>query len=155
MKKITSLILFLGLTLTSLVGCNKVNEATLFNISKPIAYSYDIEEYKTIKHELNIDKINEENLLNELKKLNTISKEVSVIDFTINDKEENKKVGILNLSKDILNMNLGSGSEYLMIESLSKTFIENFNLDELVIKVENKNYESGHMEISEENPIKR
>lgn len=148
MKKILTL-LFVFALLT--VGCN-VKEASSFN-AKMITgkvYSYNIDDGELLEHYIYVDEINENTLLEELKKVNTISNDVSVLDFKI----ENNR-GILNLSKEILMMNIGGGTESLMLNSLSKTYIENYNLDELVIKVEDKNYESGHFYISEDNPIKK
>ncbi|MDV3427582.1 MAG: GerMN domain-containing protein [Bacillota bacterium] len=80
-----------------------------------------------------------------------ISKKTKINKLYLN-REENKVY--VDFSKDLIkDMNLGSGPETMMLQAITNTLGDYYNVDKVRITVEGKNYESGHVIIDEKNPL--
>lgn len=108
-------------------------------------YVSDIESDSIVNKKVKINELTSQAIFEELKNEKIIVSDVSINSFETFENQENELVGVLNLSKEFYNFNLGSGYESLMLNSIAKTYIENFDLDKFKILVDNKEYESGHI----------
>ncbi|MGL5694707.1 MAG: GerMN domain-containing protein [Peptostreptococcaceae bacterium] len=113
-------------------------------------YVSDIESDSIVNKKVKINKLTSDAIFTELKNENIIVSNTSINSFETFENQEKELVGVLNLSKEFYNFNLGSGYESLMLNSIAKTYIENFNLDKFKILVDNEEYESGHILIEKD-----
>lgn len=151
MKKITLLITILFCL--SIIGCSSLNddidvsETTTNTLSAKI-YIPNIEDECLTSQDLIINQLTPNVLFNELKNNNIITKNTNLISFDTYTKD-NQNIGVINFSKEFYNFNLGSYGELLMLNSIAKTYIVNFNLDKFKILIEGNEYESGHISFRE------
>ncbi len=123
---------------------NKLDEVTA------TIYVSDIESGSIVDKTVKVKELTYEAIFEELKNEKIIVSDTTLNSFTTYENQENELVGVLNLSKEFYNFNLGSGFESMMLDSIAKTYIENFNLDKFKILIDDKEYESGHI-LFEEN----
>ena len=151
MKKITLLITILfGL---SIIGCSNLNNdidvsQTTTNTLSAKIYIPNIEDECLTSQDLIINKLTPNVLFNELKNNNVITKNTNLISFDTYTKD-NQNIGVINFSKEFYTFNLGSYGELLMLNSIAKTYIVNFNLDKFKILIDGNEYESGHVSFRE------
>ena len=151
MKKITLLITILfGL---SIIGCSNLNNdidvsQTTTNTLSAKIYIPNIEDECLTSQDLIINKLTPNVLFNELKNNNVITKNTNLISFDTYTKD-NQNIGVINFSKEFYTFNLGSYGELLMLNSIAKTYIVNFELDKFKILIEGNEYESGHVSFRE------
>ena len=151
MKKITLLITILfGL---SIIGCSNLNNdidvsQTTTNTLSAKIYIPNIEDECLTSQDLIINKLTPNVLFNELKNNNVITKNTNLISFDTYTKD-NQNIGVINFSKEFYDFNLGSYGELLMLNSIAKTYIVNYNLDKFKILIEENEYESGHISFRE------
>jgi len=80
-----------------------------------------------------------------------ISKKTKINKLYLN-REENKVY--VDFSKELIkNMNLGSGPETMMLQAITNTLGDYYNVDKVHITVEGKNYESGVVIVDEKHPL--
>ncbi|SCH02813.1 MULTISPECIES: GerMN domain-containing protein [unclassified Romboutsia] len=108
-------------------------------------YVSDIDSDSIVNKKVKVNEISSESILEELKNEDVVTSNTSVKSFSTFEDQEDNLVGVLNLSKEFYNFNLGSGFESMMLNSVAKTYIENFNLDKFKILVDDEEYESGHI----------
>ena len=113
-------------------------------------YVSDVESDSIVDKKVKVKEITSECLLDELKNENIITSETTNNEFTTYEDSDEELIGVLNLSKEFYDFNLGSGFEYMMINSVAKTYIENFNLDKFKILVDGEEYESGNKSIDKD-----
>lgn len=110
----------------------------------PIYYlNWESEDLDVIKV-LNQD-LDENTILNNLKAVTVIPVGTKILDFEQKDKD----TIYINFSKELYNMNLGSSFESLSVSAISKTYLSAFNAKKIILRVEGKPYESGHLYIEE------
>ena len=113
-------------------------------------YVSDVESGSIVDKTVKVKELTYESIFEELKNEKIIVSDTTLNSFTTYTNQENELIGVLNLSKEFYNFNLGSGFESMMLDSIAKTYIENFNLDKFKILIDDKEYESGHI-LFEEN----
>ncbi len=113
-------------------------------------YVSDIDSDSIVNKKVKVNEISSESILEELKNEDVVTSNTSVKSFSTFEDQEDNVVGVLNLSKEFYNFNLGSSFESMMLNSVAKTYIENFNLDKFKILVDDEEYESGHILIDKD-----
>lgn len=113
-------------------------------------YVYDMDSDSISDKKVKVEKITSNCILEKLKSENIISSKTTVNNFDIFKDDKDEVVGILDLSKEFYDFNLGSGFESMMLDSIAKTYIENFDLDKFKILVNNEEYGSGHISIEKD-----
>lgn len=115
-----------------------------------VVYSYDLEKESLVPNNITIknDTPNKDDIplvvFDNLKSLGVIPKDASMNSFEISN-VENVDTGLLDVNSKFINSNLGSGAESLMLDAVAKSFMENFNVDQIQLTVDGKDYESGHI----------
>ena len=113
-------------------------------------YVSDFESDSIVNKEVKLKEITANTIFDELKSEDIVVSDATIKDFTTYESQDNKTIGVLNLSKEFYNFNLGAGFESMMLNSIAKTYIENFDLDKFKILVEDEEYESGHILIEKD-----
>jgi hypothetical protein len=113
-------------------------------------YMSDEECLELIDKEVIVDGISADTILTQLKNLNVVSKETKINSFATLSSDDNNTIGIIDFSSDFYDFNLGSGFESMMLDSVARTYIENFNLSKLKILVDGDEYQSGHILFGED-----
>ncbi|MGL5327909.1 MAG: GerMN domain-containing protein [Peptostreptococcaceae bacterium] len=108
-------------------------------------YISDIESDSIVNKKVKVSELSYQAIFEELKNEKIIVSNATINSFDTYENEKNELIGVLNLSKEFYNFNLGSSYESLMLSSIAKTFIENFNLDKFKILIDDEEYESGHI----------
>jgi len=151
MKKIILLIIMLlalnFITYSSISKNTQVSKTTNNTLNATI-YLPNIEDGCLDSQDLTINKLTPNILFNELKNNNIITKNTNLISFDTYIKN-NENIGVINFSKEFYSFNLGSLGELLMLNSIAKTYIVNFDLDKFKILIEGNEYESGHVSFRE------
>lgn len=165
MKKILFTALSCTLCFSLMIGCakasNEENEITYitmdsFEEKEPEAssideglvatiYTTDEESLSLVDKKVNVSAITPEAILEQLKSCQSIPEKTQVNSFKTYQSDDNLSIGILDFSEDFYNFNLGSGFESMMLNSVAKTYIENFELSKLKILVDGSEYQSGHI----------
>lgn len=151
MKKIILLIIMLlALNFIAYSGIyeNTQVSKTTNNTLNATIYLPNIEDECLDSQYLTINKLTPNILFNELKNNNIITKNTNLISFDTYTKN-NENIGVINFSKEFYSFNLGSLGELLMLNSIAKTYIVNFELDKFKILIEGNEYESGHVSFRE------
>ncbi|MCC0685273.1 GerMN domain-containing protein [Clostridioides sp. ZZV15-6383] len=116
-------------------------------------YSFDVDKTDLIKNKVDLNKIDENTLFEELQKLKVVPESSKLNSFTTKD-IDGVKTGILDVSSDFTKSNLGSDAETLMLDSVARTYIKNMNVEQIKITVDGSNYESGHIVLEEGDYLK-
>ena len=109
-----------------------------------IVYNYDLDNEKLIENRIDGKKETPEQVFESLQNLGVIPKDAKMNSFDITE-ADGTETGVLDVSKEFVNSNLGSSAESLMLDAVAKTFIENFDIEQLQITVDGGDYESGHI----------
>ncbi|MEF9992235.1 MAG: GerMN domain-containing protein [Romboutsia sp.] len=96
-----------------------------------------------------VKNLDENSLLEELKDCNIVVKETNLINFNTYTTDDDLNVGVANFSKEFYDFNLGSSYESMMLNSVAKTYMDNFKLDKFKILVDGNEYQSGHILFNE------
>lgn len=169
MKKILFTALSCTLCFSLMIGCTKssddekeVNYITMESFNEndegntteeglvATIYTADEEALNLIDKKVNVESITADTILEKLITCNVIPEDTKVISFKTYTSNDNLEVGVLDFSEEFYNFNLGSGFESMMLDSVAKTYIENFELDKLKILVDGMEYQSGHILFEEE-----
>lgn len=165
MKKVLFTALSCTLCFSLMIGCSKSsddkNELTYITMDSfdekesetstvdeglvATIYSTDEESLNLVDKKVNLSAITPESILEQLKTCQVIPDKTQVNSFKTYQTENNLSVGIIDFSEDFYNFNLGSGFESMMLNSVAKTYIENFDLNKLKILVDGSEYQSGHI----------
>ncbi|EGT4598078.1 GerMN domain-containing protein [Clostridioides difficile] len=116
-------------------------------------YSFDVDKTDLIENKVDLSKIDENTLFEELQKLKVVPESAKLNSFTTKD-IDGVKTGILDVSSDFTKSNLGSDAETLMLDSVARTYIKNMNVEQIKITVDGSNYESGHIVLEEGDYLK-
>lgn len=109
-----------------------------------IVYNYDLDNEKLIENRIDGKKETPEQVFESLQNLGVIPKDAKMNSFDITE-DDGVETGVLDVSKEFVNSNLGSSAESLMLDAVAQTFIENFDIEQLQITVDGGDYESGHI----------
>lgn len=109
-----------------------------------IVYNYDLDNEKLIENRIDGKKESPEQVFKSLQNLGVIPKDAKMNSFDITE-ADGVETGILDVSKEFVNTNLGSSAESLMLDAVAQTFIENFDVEQIQITVDGGDYESGHI----------
>lgn len=109
-----------------------------------IVYNYDLDNEKLIENRIDGKKETPEQVFESLQNLGVIPKDAKMNSFDITE-ADGVETGVLDVSKEFVNSNLGSSAESLMLDAVAQTFIENFDIEQLQITVDGGDYESGHI----------
>lgn len=74
-----------------------------------------------------------------------LNKNTKVNSFTVN----NSNLAVVDVSSDIYSSNVGSSIESLMLEAMAKTFMSAYGVDGVILTVDGKLYQSGHILMAE------
>lgn len=118
-----------------------------------VVYNYDLENEKLIENEVKAKKEDPKVVFEELKNLGVIPKDAKLNSFDVTE-ANGTKTGLLDVNSAFINNNLGSGAESLMLDAVAQTFIENFDVDQIQLTVDGKDYESGHIVLGEGDYLK-
>lgn len=113
-------------------------------------YISDIESDSIVNKKVKVNEITSTSIFEELKNENIIVSDTNLNSFNTYKNQDEELIGVLNLSKEFYNSNLGSGFESMMLNSIAKTYMENFNLDKFKILIDDEEYESGHILIQKD-----
>lgn len=116
-------------------------------------YSFDVDKTDLIENKVDLNKIDENTLFEELQKLKVVPESAKLNSFTTKD-IDGVKTGILDVSSDFTKSNLGSDAETLMLDSVARTYIKNMDVEQIKITVDGSNYESGHIVLEEGDYLK-
>lgn len=116
-------------------------------------YSFDVDKTDLIENKVDLNKIDENTLFEELQKLKVVPESAKLNSFTTKD-IDGVKTGILDVSSDFTKSNLGSDAETLMLDSVARTYTKNMNVEQIKITVDGSNYESGHIVLEEGDYLK-
>ncbi|WP_144017148.1 GerMN domain-containing protein [Clostridioides difficile] len=116
-------------------------------------YSFDVDKTDLIENKVDLNKIDENTLFEELQKLKVVPESAKLNSSTTKD-IDGVKTGILDVSSDFTKSNLGSDAETLMLDSVARTYIKNMNVEQIKITVDGSNYESGHIVLEEGDYLK-
>lgn len=176
MKNIIGIFTLLSLSIFLTTGCTKTNEDNTADGNKEPSYITmddfdddaesamseqeegllatiyvtDIEAQNLIDKKVSVEAVTPEAIFEELKTAEVITKDTKLNSFKTHTSQEDLQVGVLDVSEDFYNFNLGSGYETMMLNSVAKTYIENFELDMLKLLVDGKDYQSGHIAFGED-----
>lgn len=106
--------------------------------------------------EVDIKITNVEKNCNEIKKVKILSndcneiaykvlEEIGVSADCIKDIYVENNVVIIDFVKGSKVVQLGTSGELAILDSLAMTFVEMFNYDNVIFRIDGKNYESGHL----------
>ena len=136
------------------VGCsseNASNNVNKLSVNKEIVsesnmviYNYLIDEDVLVSKAIPSNKIDVESIFKKLQDEGVVKKEAKILNFTINESEFGK-IGVLDLSKEYYNYNLGSTASSGMLNALAQTMLSNLDIDKLQILVDGQFYEDGHI----------
>lgn len=98
-------------------------------------YSFDVDKTDLIENKVDLNKIDENTLFEELQKLKVVPESAKLNSFTTKD-IDGVKTGILDVSSDFTKSNLGSDAETLMLDSVARTYIKNMNVEQIKITVD-------------------
>ncbi|EQF22452.1 sporulation and spore germination family protein [Clostridioides difficile CD160] len=118
-----------------------------------VIYSFDVDKTDLIENKIDLNKVDENTLFEELQKLKVVPESSKLNSFTTKD-IDGVKTGILDVNSDFTNSNLGSDAETLMLDSVARTYIKNMNVEQIKITVDGGNYESGHIVLEEGDYLK-
>ncbi|NMS90755.1 GerMN domain-containing protein [Clostridioides difficile] len=118
-----------------------------------IIYSFDVDKTDLIENKVDLNKIDENTLFEELQKLKVVPDSAKLNSFTTKD-IDGVKTGILDVNADFAKPNLGSDAETLMLDSVARTYIKNMNVEQIKLTVDGANYESGHIVLEEGDYLK-
>ena len=118
-----------------------------------VVYNYDLENEKLIENEVKAKKEDPKVVFEELKNLGVIPKDAKLNSFDVTE-ANGTKTGLLDVNSAFINNNLGSGAESLMLDAVAQTFIENFDVNQIQLTVDGKDYESGHIVLGEGDYLK-
>ena len=118
-----------------------------------VVYNYDLENEKLIENEVKAKKEDPKVVFEELKNLGVIPKDAKLNSFDVTE-ANGTKTGLLDVNSAFINNSLGSGAESLMLDAVAQTFIENFDVDQIQLTVDGKDYESGHIVLGEGDYLK-
>lgn len=107
-------------------------------------YTSDFQAENLLDKEVTLKELTPDSLFDELKSLSVIPKDTILNSFSTSNKDD-EIIGIADFSAKFYDFNLGSSGEILMLNSIAKTYIKNFNLDKFKILVDGEEYESGHI----------
>lgn len=118
-----------------------------------IIYSFDVDQTDLIENKVDLSKVDENTLFEELQKLKVVPESSKLNSFTTKD-IDGVKTGILDVNSDFTKSNLGSDAETLMLDSVARTYIKNMNVEQIKLTVDGANYESGHIVLEEGDYLK-
>lgn len=118
-----------------------------------IIYSFDVDQTDLIENKVDLSKVDENTLFEELQKLKVVPESSKLNSFTTKD-IAGVKTGILDVNSDFTKSNLGSDAETLMLDSVARTYIKNMNVEQIKLTVDGANYESGHIVLEEGDYLK-
>ncbi|CZR99103.1 MULTISPECIES: GerMN domain-containing protein [unclassified Clostridioides] len=118
-----------------------------------IIYSFDVDQTDLIENKVDLSKVDENTLFEELQKLKVVPESAKLNSFTTKD-IDGVKTGILDVNSDFTKSNLGSDAETLMLDSVARTYIKNMNVEQIKLTVDGANYESGHIVLEEGDYLK-
>lgn len=118
-----------------------------------IIYSFDVDQTGLIENKVDLNKVDENTLFEELQKLKVVPESAKLNSFTTKD-IDGVKTGILDVNSDFTKSNLGSDAETLMLDSVARTYIKNMNVEQIKLTVDGANYESGHIVLEEGDYLK-
>lgn len=158
MKKLIFLFFIIATLFISLVGCSSTSDANQVidttkseNFSKnnegnvlATIYTSDSSAENIINKEIALKELSSDSLFNELKNQKVINENTALNNYK-SYKENGQIIGVIDFSKEFYDSNLGSSGESLMLNSIAKTYIDNFKLDKFKILVNGNEYESGHI----------
>lgn len=165
MKKLFLVTLSSALCLTFIVGCTKssdyeqdINYITMDSFDENNQEATNLEEGLTttiyisdenalqlLEKKVVVSSISPEDILEQLKTCQSIPQSTQINNFKTYKSDDNLTIGILDFSNGFYDFNLGSGFESMMLNSIAKTYIENFELDKFKILVDGCEYQSGHL----------
>ncbi|WP_158540617.1 GerMN domain-containing protein [Romboutsia weinsteinii] len=108
-------------------------------------YTSDKNAENLVNKEVTLSEITANTIFEELKNVDIIVPDTKLNKFDKYEDADNQTVGIIDFSNEFYNFNLGSSYESIMLDSIAKTYIENFNLDKFKILVNGEEYQSGHI----------
>lgn len=164
MKKLLLIGLSCTICFSSFVGCSKPadeekevsyitmdsfdekksNDSTNEGLVATI-YTTDEDALNLVNKEVNVKSITPEVILDELITNKVVPEKTQVLSFKTYVSDGEMEVGVLDFSEEFYNFNLGSGFESMMLDSVAKTYLENFELDQLKLLVNGNEYQSGHI----------
>ncbi|MGL4820513.1 MAG: GerMN domain-containing protein [Bacilli bacterium] len=120
------------------------------NTSEGSLFTYDLDKGEIVAETYAFDTKTAESVVAAL-----VEKAVLPVDTKVLGFEQTARTGKINLNEAIYYANLGGGAETLMLDALAQSLLVNLDLDELIVTVEGKNYESGHILLTEQDVFKR
>lgn len=149
-KMILGSILCLSLVM---VGCSNENNSDSTNIessktenidSNAVIYTYSIDNDVLLSKTIPTENVDINSVFKILQDEGIVKKDAKILDFKESENEFGK-IGVLNLSQEYYNYNLGSTASSGMLNALAQTILANIDIDKLQILIDGQFYEDGHI----------
>ena len=95
------------------------------------------------KKEVTVNHLTAYSIVNALADNGVVPKTTKALKFDVKN-----KIGYLDISSSIYDLNSGSSAETLMLDSIRETFLKAFNIEKIKLTVDGKPYTGRHIEVS-------
>lgn len=95
------------------------------------------------KREVTVNHLTAYSIVNALADNGVVPKATKALKFDVKN-----KIGYLDISSSIYDLNSGSSAETLMLDSIRETFLKAFNIEKIKLTVDGKPYTGRHIEVS-------
>lgn len=95
------------------------------------------------KKEVTVNHLTAYSIVNALSDNGVVPKATKALKFDVKN-----KIGYLDISSSIYDLNSGSSAETLMLDSIRETFLKAFNIEKIKLTVDGKPYTGRHIEVS-------
>ena len=95
------------------------------------------------KREVTVNHLTAYSIVNALADNGVVPKATKALKFDVKN-----KIGYLDISSSIYDLNSGSSAETLMLDSIRETFLKAFNIEKIKLTVDGKPYTGQHIEIN-------
>lgn len=95
------------------------------------------------KKEVTVNHLTAYSIVNALADNGVVPKATKALKFDVKN-----KIGYLDISSSIYDLNSGSSAETLMLDSIRETFLKAFNIEKIKLTVDGKPYTGRHIEVS-------
>ena len=95
------------------------------------------------KKEVTVNHLTAYSIVNALSDNGVVPKATKALKFDVKN-----KIGYLDISSSIYDLNSGSSAETLMLDSIRETFLKAFNIEKIKLTVDGTPYTGRHIEVS-------
>lgn len=120
------------------------NTSSEISESNMVLYTYSVDDDFLVSKTMPMSNIDVHTVFSALKENGVVKKDAKILNYSVKE-DEFGKTGLLNLSKEYYNYNLGSTISSGMLNALAQTMLANLDIDKLQILIDGEFYEDGHI----------